>query len=208
MKLSWLFIALISTSGFAAETTLEFPLTGYYFENNKEIKIKVSKLNKELNQANLDGLPETVVVGGDPAPYWKLLLKRIRAGNEKLGREMHFYFYDSDYGEGAIYKLALCYRGKISDVPALIESMNENFLNPDQGILAIAAGKKKVINDKAFKSEKALRSRFGDDYQAVEESAKKWLNYDEKSDVALVMSDYGGNGDGTELEVNEIMPCK
>ncbi len=190
--------------GTDVSTRLEIPLEGQYYVNNKEIKVDILKLNKELNRRGLDGLPEVVVINKKPAPYWKLIVKRVIAANAALKREMSFNLVD--YRN--IYELSICYRGNIEDVPALIDAMNGNFLSEYQGILAIGAGKKKVIHDETFKSRAGLKKRFDVHYEGNLEQINRWLEYDSKSKTALVMSDYGQNGDGTELEVTEITPCK
>jgi hypothetical protein len=110
--------------------------------------------------------------------------------------------------EGHIYELSICYRGQVEDVPALIQAMVGNFLNAEQGILAIAAGKKKLIEDESFKSRSGLKERFGDEYEGRLTTINQWLNYDSKSKTAIVMSDFGPQGDGTELKLSKIPPCK
>lgn len=202
-----LFSVLFSVVSLAG-TKLEIPLEGFYFTDHKEVKVNVPKLNQELKKRGLAGLPEVVVVGENPEAFWKVIQKRIRAANEALGREMHFNLYDDGYGEGTLYKMTVCYRGNLTDVPDVIDSMLGNFLDPDQGILAMAAGKKKVIRDEAFKSRAGLKKRFDSEYETNLANIDRWLDYDAKSDTAVVMSDYGPQGDGTELELTEIPPCE
>jgi len=146
--------------------------------------------------------------GKNPEAYAKLLEKRVDAANEKLGREMHFNFYNQGSGETYIFKMTLCYRGDISGIPGLIEKLRGNFLHPEEGILAIGAGQKKAVYDKAFKSRNGLKERFGDEYETNITNINKWLNYSSGSKTALVVSDYGPQGDGTELEVTEIPSCE
>ena len=209
------FVLLIgSLAGFAssvsygAATKLEIPLTGYYFVNNKEMTLNITKLNSELHKIGLDGLPESIVIGPNPKAFWNVIMNRLEVANKALGREMRLGIYDDNYGEGYIYKMTMCYRGDLAGVPKLIESMNGNFLNPNQGILAIAAGNTKVILDDAFKSRDGLKERFDSEYESNLRNINKWLKYDAKSLTAIVMSDYGEQGDGTELELTAIPPCK
>jgi len=210
MKILALIIFLASTASFADDTKLELKSEGYYYpRKNHQVKIKFTKLNKELNKLGLDGLPETVVMTGEnPEAYAKLLAKRVDAANEKLGREMHFNFYNQGSGETYLYEMTLCYRGDITGIPKLIEKLRGNFLHPEEGLLAIATGTKKTIIDKAFKSAAGLKERFGDEFELNRENIDKWLDYSSESDTALVMSDYGPQGDGTELEATEIPPCE
>ena len=104
--------------------------------------------------------------------------------------------------------MTLCYRDDISGIPDLIEKLRGNFLHREEGILAIGTGRTRSIYDEAFKSRQGLKERFEGEYETNIENINKWLNYSPKSKTALVMSDYGPQGDGTELEATEIPPCK
>ncbi|MBI3535002.1 MAG: hypothetical protein HY072_05905 [Deltaproteobacteria bacterium] len=208
MKTYFIFLLLLSVSAYAAGTKLEISVEGYYFDDNKEFVVDIQKLNIELNHKGLDGLPETAVVGENPKAYWNVLTKRVEAANKALNCEMHFNIYDDGYGEGEIYKLTMCYRGAMSGVTKLIKTMYGNFLNPNQSVLAIACGNKKSISDKAFKSREGLKKRFGVNYKANLTNINKWLKYNKNDNTVLIMSDYGSDGDGSELEATYIPPCE
>ncbi len=205
MKLLFIIASLIvSTVASAAETKLEVKLESSYFVDNKEVLVDIPALNKELNAIGLAGLPELVIISKNPKAYAAVIEKRIAAANEALGRDMRFNLIDDGY----IYNLRLCYRGPIAGVPALIEAMLGNFLREDQGILAIAAGDQRVINDEAFHSRDGLKERFDGLLETHRKEISKWLKYKKTSTTVLVMSDYGPQGDGTELEATEIPLCK
>jgi len=203
-----LFSMILSAFSFGT-TRLEFKLEGYYFpQKNKMTKVNVPALNKQLKKLGLDGLPEIITVGENPEAYWRVLKDRIEAANKALDREMHFNFDHDGHGNGYFYQHAWCYRGDITGIPDRIQTMLRNFLEEEQGILAIGAGSKKVIYDDSFKSREGLKRRFEGEYQTNIENINKWLNYKKSSDTALVMSDYGPQGDGTELEATNVPPCK
>jgi hypothetical protein len=191
-----------------ATVTIDLPVTGYYFENNREVAVDVPKLNKELNQLGLDGIPEVVTMGKNPGAFHAVILKRVQAANEKLGRNMIFNVADDGYSEGHLYQWEkACYKGNIEAIPALIKSLRGNFLYEDESVLGIRAGAKEEILDDAFKSKSGLKERFGDEYENNERTINSWLNYKKTSKTALIMSDLGPNGDGTELYKTEIPPC-
>lgn len=203
MKLSIALALLLSSLGLSA-TKIEIPLEGHYYVNHREVKVNIKKLNKELSRLGLDGLPEVLVIGSNPKAFHKIIEKRVEAANEALNRDMNFNVVHDGY----IFRMQLCYRGNITDVPDLIAAMRGNFLHPDQGILAIGAGQRKVVNDEAFHSREGLKVRFDSEYEPNLPTINQWLGYKATSKKALVMSDYGPQGDGTELEATEIPPCQ
>ena len=201
-------LILFNTLAFA-KVSLEVPVVGYRWINHKSQNISVAKMNKELAKLGLDGIPEVVTVSQNPERFYKVLERRFEAAKERLQWDMHFNIWADGTGDNYLYKWEnVCYRGEITEVPALIKSMQGNFLNQDEGLLAFGAGPKKVIEDEAFKSSEGLKERFDSEYENLEAEIDQWLNYSSKSKTVLVMSDYGPQGDGTELEVTEIPPCK
>ncbi len=209
MKLLLVSLLLSASTAFAAKTTLELPLTGYYYLNNKEVKLNIPQLNKKLKAKGVAGLPEVIVIRSNPRAFHNLLTNRAQAASEALGQKLIFNVADEGYGENYLYNWEnICYRGAITEVPQLINSMLGNFLNPDQGILAIGAGSKKEIFDDAFKSREGLKQRFDSEYETNLKDINMWLGYKANSKTALVMSDLGPQGDGTELYATQIPPCK
>jgi len=193
--------ALSATQAFAAKTTVEFELNLYKYVKNKEVKVAIPALNKKLKKAGLDGLPEVVVVSENAKAYWNILMKRLEAAQVTSEEQIHSYIDNTYYYEYP----ELCYRGKMSEVVKVLDGMNGNFLTNEQGIHAYRYGKKKDIRSDIFKTEKSIREVY--DEQRPED-VEEYLAYDEKSDAVLVVSDLGAQGDGTELYLTYIKPCK
>jgi hypothetical protein len=202
-------LAFSSFTAFAGEVKIKMPVTGYYYKNNKEVKIDIPKLNKELNKLGLAGIPEVVTIGKNPAAFYKVIEKRAIAANEALGREMIFNVADNGYSEGHIHQWEnVCYIGDITAMPELVNSLRGNFVYEDDGILAVGAGSRKEIYDESFKSRDGLKERFQGEYETNLKEINAWLGYKKTSKIALIMSDYGPQGDGTELIATEIPACK
>ncbi len=192
----------------AGSATIDLPVTGYYYENNREVPIDIPKLNKELNKLGLDGIPEVVTMGKNPGAFHAVIMKRVKAANEKLNREMVFNVADEHYSQGHVRQWEhACYKGTITGLVGLIESLRGNFLYQDESILGIRAGAGEKIFDPAFKSKAGIKKRFGDEYEPNETAIDAWLTYKKTSKTALVLSDLGEQGDGTELYATEIPPC-
>jgi hypothetical protein len=183
---------------------LVFSMVATYWENNDEKDVKIATLNRKLNAAGLNGLPETVVIGKTPEPYWKVIMKRLEKANEiqpfGAGNEIETvlnagYFFE--YPE-------ICYNGKTADVIEIVDAMNGNFMNDTQGVLAFRYKNKKVVRDERFESVASLREALGDDNP---DEVSDWLEYDTSSDAVLVMTDLGQQGDGLELYSTKISRC-
>ncbi len=191
----------ISLSQAEARTSVEFPLKGYTFINHKEVKIDVAKLNRTLKYAGSEGLPELVIVGKYPEPFWKVLTKRIEAANKISKTELRFVIESGYYYEYP----EICYRGMAAEAVEILDAMLGNFLNEEQGVLAVRYGKTKIVKSDFFKTEKALREAYEEnDSREVAE----YLDFDGKNGDILVMSDLGPQGDGTELYATRIKVCK
>ncbi len=186
--------------GAASATTIEFDLTGVYYKWHREYQINIKTLNAALKKEGLDGLPERVVVGENASRYGRLLINRINAAEKALVQEYSFvieygYFYEFP---------KMCYRGSNSDVPKILEAMTGTFLNNEQGVLAIRYKNKTFISDENFNSEEKLNEA----YEGGNDETKAWLNYDQRSNKVLVMSNLGPQGDGLELYATVIEECE
>ncbi len=190
------------TNVFSAEkTSLNFAFEGVTYVNNKEVKVSISKLNKKLNDAGLDGIPEQFSVSGSAKPFWRVIVKRIEAANELLGVKIHTPIESGYFHEYP----PICYKGSISGVPAMIHSMLGSFLTDEQEVMALRYGKKKIINSNDFKTDEELVKVHQVNNK---KEVRAWLNYDESSVNVLVMSNLGAQGDGTELYATVIKPCE
>ncbi len=210
------FLAFVSQIAHSAqETKLEFKLKGTYYVKRLEKfkKVNLKALNKKLislHPAELPEnveLPEKIQVGKNAKLYWDILVKRIEAANQVVSDKMWFNITDDrDLREYS----PICYRGKSSDVPAILKSFqngsNGNFMRGDAGLLAIRYGETIEIyhNDEVFNSEEKLKELYAADNA---DEVNDWLRYDKSSDVVLVMTDFGGQGDGTELISTFIEKC-
>lgn len=202
MKKIALLSLILGATLFAVEkTTVEFALTGVTYVNNKEVKLDIAKLNKTLAKQGLEGLPEIIVVSQNAKAYWRVLMKRIEAANKVAATEMTFPINSGYYYEFP----ELCYRGKTEEVVGVLDGMLGSFLNDGQGVMAYRHGETQVVRVDDFKSEKALKDRYGDEN---ENEVKAWLKYKKTSKSVLVMSDLGAQGDGTELYATSVKPCK
>jgi hypothetical protein len=203
-------VSTLSANAFAAtKTTLEFPLKLSYFATpNREVDLDVAKLNRKLSAAGKAGLPETIVVNADSRPYFLLLMKRLEVANEVWGKEIN-----TPAREGYLYEYPeICYRGKAADVFETIKALTgqndgsvQNFFNHDQGMLAARYGTKKIVEADQFKSVSALREYYGGDNEGEIDG---WEHFDTSSKDVIVWSDLGPQGDGTELYLTVIKPCR
>jgi hypothetical protein len=204
MKLRLLALALISTSAFAAtETTrLEFDLKAEYYRNHDLVTVNIPKLNKALKAKGLDGLPEKIIIGANPAPYQKLLEKRLEAAKAVLPEDIHSPILAGYYHEYP----EICYRGKAREAVKILDAMVGNFFQETQGVLAMRFGKTVKILWKEFSENPEVRQNYIDN--GSEDILAAWDNYNTKSDTIVVLSDLGHQGDGTELYFTEIKRCQ
>jgi hypothetical protein len=192
------------------KSELVFPLVlTYWHTPNEEKAIKVASLNRKLNAAGLDGLPETIEIGKTPARYWNVIMKRIEKADEQK-----FFGLDvrGDVKEiqtvmrgGYLFEYPeICYRGKTADVPTIIKAMNDNFLHTDQGVLGFRYGSKKIVDDDRLASKEAQEEAWGEENEF---ERGEWNDYDTSSDTVLVLTDLGPQGDGLELYSTKIARC-
>ena len=125
----------------------------------------------------------------------------MEAAQKVLKRETYF-----NATEGLLHNWGeVCYTGNPADIVKMIKAMEGNFFNTDQGMLAIRYLDQQVIYDDAFKSKKAAKEYYGEDY--LPENIDVWFNFKKTSKDILVMTNLGSQGDGTELFDNLIKPC-
>jgi hypothetical protein len=204
MKLRLLVLSLISSSALAAtaNTTLEFDLKAEYYQNNDLITVNIPKLNKALKAKGLDGLPEKIIIGANPAPYQKILEKRLEAAKAVIPHDLNSPILSGYYFEYP----EICYRGSPAKAVKILDAMAGNFFQDTQGVLAIRYGKTTKILWKEFTENPEVRQNYIDN--GAEGYLLAWDNYDTKSDTIAVLSDLGHQGDGTELYFTEIKRCQ
>ncbi len=123
----------------------------------------------------------------------------------KRGVEPQAYLYEMP---------KMCYRGVAKDVPSLIEDMmssDESILHRDQGIQAIRFQHSLFIYNAAYfylttKEEEVAYEIRTNHSDLIEE----WEAYEasQKSKDVLILSDLGPQGDGTELYLTVVKPCR
>ncbi|HVJ65021.1 MAG TPA: hypothetical protein VM901_07185 [Bdellovibrionota bacterium] len=210
-------LALAASSAWAADTTLEFDLTG-----DTVTEINIDKLNAQLKDKGLEGLPHRVVVTakGERA-YWRVLSQRIDAAREAglLGEYDNFVIengYLHEYPE-------ICYRGNIEDVPEILEAMHtvtdkeqkdgggyRSFLHVDSGLLGVAWSDQKKALAEFMESSEKVDQHYGVDEDGggeVPDAVNEFFRWKTKT-YALVVTDLGPQGDGTEAYATVIKPCK
>lgn len=204
MKLAMFLAALFAISAIAADkTTIEFQLMGTETSKKGSVKkIVLSSLNKKLKAVELPGFPTVITLGKDDKPYWLKMIRQLVNANSMLGRNIEIVMERGYLGEFP----AMCYRGKTAEVRDVIEGLMGSVFHEDQGIQAVRYGTKKFITytDEFFETNKERRE---EQEQNNAEEVALWDNYDTKSDTVLVMSDYGPQGDGTELTATSIVRC-
>ncbi len=194
-------ILVFTQLSFAAEkTTIEFQLRGEEYIQNSSKEFPIKFLNKELKAKGLPEFPDVVVFGKTDVPYQKKLMKDFEKANKALKREIqpnidNKYFYELP---------TIRYRGNTSEVMGVIKALLGSVLHPEQGIQAARFGKTKIIyyKDQFFGNNAEIRKGLEENGQG--KTMKIWDNYDTKSDTVLIMSDYGPQGDGTELTATQI----
>lgn len=193
---------MISTAA-AAQTTIEFKLTGEVHRSQASTKLDVTSVNQQLKKLKSPQFPEVLVWGKNSQRAWEKLIGGLKTANKALKLDIELiaeqgYFYEFP---------AICYRGKASEVPEVIESLMGTVFHPDQDISAVKFGAVKIVHNPATffetnsKRMKLLR-------RANPKDMKKWFSYSRGSSSVLVLSDFGPQGDGSELIATEISRCK
>lgn len=196
-------VSLLSARAFSAVTTLEFNLTGDVYRGSSSVALDVKSLNRELGKKKLAPLPEKLVWSKYSNRQWSRLISQIRRARKALRKDI-----DITPDRGYLYEFpTICYRGNAAEVPEIVESLMGTVLHSDQEIQAYKLGATKVIHiGNGFFENNKERHRLMRENNP--EQVKLWINYKKSSDTVLVLSDYGPQGDGTELTATEIKKCQ
>jgi hypothetical protein len=196
--------AFIST-GALAKTTIEFPLKGDFTINGKfNENILLSSLNKKLSKAGLPGFPDVAVFGKNDVPYAKKLRKMTDNAEKAIGVEFNNV---SPIGYSYFHHVDMCYRGDINEVKGVIDALYGPVFHEYQGIQAIRYGSKKYVyfkEDFFENNPEVLES----DLENNPAEVKAWKAHKATSKNVLLLTDLGQNGDGLELNLSVIKPCK
>lgn len=193
-------LSLVSSSAFAAESSLTFSMTAReYIEGSGWQTVYLPSLNTKLAQAGLPGFkPKLTFKANESAKYAKFVEQVEKAG-KKLNREIEVL--DKGYLNSAP---TLCYNGKPEDVLKIVQSLTTAF-HEDMGIQGVRYKNKKVfIYDQTFENDEDIRQNYEDNSP---EALQAWKKYKTTSDAVLILSDFGPEGDGTELFDTEIKRC-
>ncbi len=202
---------VLSTLAHSAEkSTIEFVFMAEEYRNNNSIEYPFSDLNPALKKKNLPGFPPVAVFGLKDAPYAKLLKKRVELSAAALKRNIKIR---DDGGGGMYYHNAptICYRGKGTDVPAILTALEEAglFAEDQQMAYKIGTKKKVVFPDQWIDGNTATNKEMRESYTENNPAdVKAWDQYKTTSDTVLWMTSLGPEGDGTELYANEIKRCR
>ncbi|MDH4466471.1 MAG: hypothetical protein QE271_00315 [Bacteriovoracaceae bacterium] len=199
---------LISTFTQAETSSIEFTLTGREVINHAYQEIKMASLNPELKKKNLPPFDKKLVFKKDESKKVvqakiETIVKNLENFNQAFGRKTELYVWNAYF-----YELPkLCYRGKIEDVKTITEQLMGTLLHPDQGIQGIKYLDKKFITypEEFFENNIDSRANYIDN--GYRRAIGAWENFDSKSEKVLILSDYGPQGDGTELTATQISRC-
>lgn len=211
-KFSFIVLGLLASAltHAAEKSTIEFKLMAEEYRNNKHLTFPFSDLNKDLKKLNLPGFPEVGVFGKNDAPYVKLLKKRVEISKAALKRDFDWL----DDGGGGMYYHNLptiCYRGKATDVPAILTALEKAGLFAEYQQVAYKIGKKKFVNypeewiDGNSERQREYREELTD---MNPDEVKMWDKYKTTSETVLWMTNLGPQGDGLELYATEIKRCR
>jgi len=182
-------------------TFLKYQVSATYYKKNVELPLPISEINRKLAEAGLDTLPLEVTLGVKSAKDWKKWSALIEKAKVLTDKEFEINI-DRKY----LHELpVMCYSGSPAAVMELIEKLGGTFFHEDQGYYATRWGRE-VDNkdpDNFGSTEAETRERFGEHEDVLEE----WFNYNKSSRDVLILSNFGPQGDGTELKLTRIRPC-
>jgi hypothetical protein len=206
-NLSLLLASAFISTGALAKTTIEFPLKGDVKINGKfNNNILLSSLNKKLSKAGLPGFPDVAVFGKNDVPYAKKLRKMTDNAEKALGVEFNNV---SPIGYSYFHNVEMCYRGDINEVKQVIDALYGPVFLEDQGLQAIRYGSKKYVyemyKDDFFENNAEVLES---DLENNPAEVKAWKAHKSTSKNVLLLTDLGPQGDGVELNLSVIKPCK
>lgn len=185
-------------------TTLTFPLVAHEYRGDGNwTTVKLESLNADLQSRGLAPFDKSITVGrapGDRARF-DAIVARVEEAKEKLGRDLEFLQdWDASKYDG------LCYTGLISGVRKTVEALRGSAFGEYMGMPGY-----RYKNTKKFlyggQTEVEFLAMHTDD-NGNEAEVKAWKNFDTASDVFLMLTDGGQQGDGTELFAVSIPKCQ
>lgn len=198
-------LAAVLASGFLAQASepnaLQVSLMGREFRSSAWVNIQLTTLNKKLKKQELPQFEKSIVLKKNDGKKYLKILEQVRVANKALGRKIemidHGYFYQLP---------ETCYTGETSAVIDTINGLRDGVFHTDMGISAIRYGKIKVLFYEGQTIDDNAEVRAIHE-QNNPEAVAAWDHYKKKSDDVLVLSDFGPQGDGTELTATLIKRC-
>ena len=203
MKGSALFILALTSFSVRAQTSIQFKLTGEVHSKKGSTPLDLGQLNQKLRKKKLKSLPESLSFTKSGSKAWQDCLKTLREANKSLKTDIELtadqgYFYEFP---------EICYVGKASEVPDVIEALMGSVFHSEQGILAVRFNTVKIIHEpEAFMEGKPQKLKA---YKVSHpEEVKAWFNFSPKDQSVVLMTDSGESSRGEELKALTIKPCR
>lgn len=203
MKIRLFTTLLLGSLAARAQTTIEFKLTGEVHEKNSSKNLDLANINQQLKNKKLAQFPETLILGKNSHAQWAQLMSGLKVANQALKMDIELiadqgYFYEFPH---------ICYRGKASEVPEVIDALMGSVFHEDQGIEAVRFDSVKIIHEpEAFFESNSKRLKTLKVSHPAE--VKQWYQFSSRSQAVLIMSDFGTQGSDIDLTATLISRCK
>ena len=184
----------------AEGSVLVLDLTAREFHDRGGWKdVKLNTLNSKLERAGLPKFASSVALLKTDGPKYKVILEQLKRANEVLGRKLELpengYFVDFP---------KLCYSGEVASVNETVEGLRGSLFHEDMGLQGYRYQAKKTLTWPTQFNNRDVQAT----YRAESPGAlKAWKDYDVRSDAVLFLSDFGPEGDGTELYATLVPRC-
>lgn len=196
-------LLLSSFSAFAVTDSLVVPLTARFLLPTDGWKtIKLTSLNAKLKKAGLPLFPEKVTLTKNDGKVWMKYVEMVETVNKKFNTDLEILPDDN-----LIRESTMCYLGTSAGVIKTLAGLTGTMIDEDMGIYGYRIGKKVEITypDNDFLD---VPDRREDLTAENPREVKMWDNYNTKSSNVLLATNYGPQGDGTEMNITLVKPCK
>lgn len=163
--------------------------------------IKLSSLNPQLKKLNLPPFAEKVTLTAKDGKVWEKLKLQVETASKVLKKELEI-LPDGNFVWGA----TMCYSGPVLDVFKTFKGLTGTMIDSDMGIYGYRIGMKTVFTfEDEFLDNEDRRAEFAENSPT---EVKAWDKYNTKSETLLLATNYGPEGDGTELNLMYVTKCK
>lgn len=163
----------------------------------------LGQLNQQLRKKKLKTLPESLSFTKSGSKTWQECVKTVSEANKSLKTDIELtaeqgYFYEFP---------EMCYVGKASEVPEVIESLMGSVFHSEQGILAVRFNTIKIIHEPEsfFEGQAQKLKAFKLSHPA---EVKAWFNFSPKDQSVILITDSGESSRGEEISALTIKPCR